>query len=307
MFGYVKAFAPELKVREQEYYRGTYCGLCRTMGKCTGQCSRLSLSYDFAFLALVRILISGEKPEFEKKICPAHPLKRTISMKRSPQLDYCAYAAALLSYHKLKDDINDEKGAHRMIARFLMPEFSAMRRRSLRRGGLSDLDSAIKEQLVLLGDTEKKQEKSVDRPAQIFGNILSDIVSGGFEGTNKKIAASIGLHIGRWIYITDALDDMADDMKKQRYNPFLLLYGGMPPDSALNGISDALKNELSEAEKAFDLIDCTGNRDAGEILKNIIYLGMPGTVEKIVAKYRTADTAAANAAERKDDGIKSNE
>ena len=35
MYGYVRTHAPELKVREQEYYRAVYCGLCRTMGKCT--------------------------------------------------------------------------------------------------------------------------------------------------------------------------------------------------------------------------------------------------------------------------------
>ena len=29
MFGYVKAEIPELKVREKEYYRAIYCGLCR--------------------------------------------------------------------------------------------------------------------------------------------------------------------------------------------------------------------------------------------------------------------------------------
>ena len=57
MYGYIKAYAPELKVREQEYYRAVYCGLCRTMGKCTGQCSRLTLSCDVTFLALLRLLL----------------------------------------------------------------------------------------------------------------------------------------------------------------------------------------------------------------------------------------------------------
>ena len=56
MFGYIKTYPPELKVREQEYYRAVYCGLCRTMGKCTGQCSRMALSYDFAFLVMLRLI-----------------------------------------------------------------------------------------------------------------------------------------------------------------------------------------------------------------------------------------------------------
>ena len=63
MYGYVRTHAPELKVRQQEYYRAVYCGLCRTMGKCTGQCSRMTLSYDFTFFALVRMALTGERIE----------------------------------------------------------------------------------------------------------------------------------------------------------------------------------------------------------------------------------------------------
>ena len=37
MFGYVKTVRGELRIREYEYYRASYCGLCRAMGKCTGQ------------------------------------------------------------------------------------------------------------------------------------------------------------------------------------------------------------------------------------------------------------------------------
>ena len=36
MFGYVTANKPEMKIREYEYYRGVYCGLCRALGKCGG-------------------------------------------------------------------------------------------------------------------------------------------------------------------------------------------------------------------------------------------------------------------------------
>ena len=53
MFGYIRLNKPECKIREYEYYRAVYCGLCRMLGKCTGQCSRLMLSYDMTFMALV--------------------------------------------------------------------------------------------------------------------------------------------------------------------------------------------------------------------------------------------------------------
>ena len=54
MFGYVRARRADLLVRQDALYRGIYCGLCREMGRCTGQCSRLTLSYDMVFLYLIR-------------------------------------------------------------------------------------------------------------------------------------------------------------------------------------------------------------------------------------------------------------
>ena len=75
MYGYLRIHAPELKVREQEYYRAVYCGLCRTMGKCTGQCSRMTLSYDFTLFALVRMALTGETAAFRRRRCMAHPTR----------------------------------------------------------------------------------------------------------------------------------------------------------------------------------------------------------------------------------------
>ena len=110
MFGYVRVKHTELRVKEYEFYRGTYCGLCRSMGKCTGQCSRFALSYDFAFLALLRITLDRTPVEFEQKRCIAHPLKKRNMMKHNASLAYCAHAAALLNYHKILDDLSDERG-----------------------------------------------------------------------------------------------------------------------------------------------------------------------------------------------------
>ena len=38
MLGYVKTDSQELRMREYQYYRALYCGLCHRMGKCTGNC-----------------------------------------------------------------------------------------------------------------------------------------------------------------------------------------------------------------------------------------------------------------------------
>ena len=142
MFGYVRVHKPELKVKEYELYRSTYCGLCRSMGKCTGQCSRMTLSYDFAFLAIMRVTLLRQEVSFGKKRCLAHPLQKKHYMENNPSLEYCSGAAALLNYHKIADDLADERGIKKLRAILVLPFVAHARKKALK-SGLSALDAEI--------------------------------------------------------------------------------------------------------------------------------------------------------------------
>ena len=289
MFGYVKTHTPELKVCEYEAYRAAYCGLCRAMGKCTGQCSRMMLSYDFAFLVHVRLALTGQSAEYEKKRCLVHPLRKRTVMKRNPQLDACAEMAAILSYHKISDDIADESGGKRLLARLLRPIVGHMRKRAMRNGGYEALDESMRARLEELRALEQERRDSVDIPADLFGKLLADAVAADLSGTDERLARQIGYHIGRWIYIVDALDDYEEDRARGRYNPFVLLYP--EPEQmrhASEGIAIALKNELAQAENAFDLLTFE-NEMQKNIVANIIYLGMPRTVEELLRQKQQGD------------------
>ncbi len=279
MFGYVRVESSELKVKEYECYRATYCGLCRSMGKCTGQCSRMTLSYDIAFLAICRMALLGETPHYEQKRCFVHPLRRRNVQKRCDTLDYCAGAAALLTYHRIRDDLCDERGGKRMRAALTYP-FAGRWRKKAKRLDLAALDEQIAAGLTRLATCEAEQKASVDTPAAIFGDILADIMAYGLPEDTARIAAQAGRCIGRWIYIADALDDAEEDEKRGRYNPFLLLYGHVPTPEEREGIEAALKNELFGAEAAFDLCDFACE-DHKSIVYNILYLGMPARIERI--------------------------
>ena len=279
MFGYVRVESPELKVKEYECYRATYCGLCRAMGKCTGQCSRMTLSYDIAFLAVCRMAFLGETPRYEQKRCLVHPLRRRNVLKRTDTLDYCAGAAALLTYHRICDDLGDEHGSKRLRAALAHP-FAKRWRKKAKRRGLDALDEKIADGLARLAACEAEKIPSVDTPAAIFGDILADVMAYGLPEDTARIASQAGRCIGRWIYIADALDDAAEDEQKHRYNPFLLLYGHVPTPEEREGIEIALKNALFEAEAAFDLCDFACE-DQKSIVYNILYLGMPARIEKI--------------------------
>ncbi len=281
VFGYVKVNSAELKVKEYEMYRGAYCGLCRSMGKCTGHCSRMALSYDFVFLVMTRLCLTDTQPSFTPRRCIVHPLRKRSVMDANAQLDLCAYAAAVLSYHKTRDDLADEHGFKKLRARLTYPFVRSWRKKAVK-SGYSDLDGRVEKNLEALAELEKKALPSVDAPAEIFGEILADITSYGLEGTEAKLARTLGRCVGKWIYIVDALDDISEDLQKSRYNPLVLLYGGvLPTKEQLSSLKDALKLELLAAEAAMDLVE-SDNAAILNILQNTLYLGMPDIAEKII-------------------------
>ena len=285
MLGYVRAQMPELRMREYECYRALYCGLCRHMGKCTGQCSRLSLSYDFVFLAAVRMTLLGEKPTFQKKRCLVHPFKKRSSAVNSPTLRYCADASAILTYHKLRDDLADEKGFKKLRARWALLFFSGGYRRAKKRHPL--LDASVRDHLKALSAYEKdaSQPPSADAPASIFADLMADVFSYGIEGIEARIASSIGKSVGQWIYLADAADDYQKDLERNRFNPYLRLFGNDFSKDARASVGIAMTNHLLEADRAFSLIDSFPYPELREILSNILYLGLPHTAEQILNEH----------------------
>ena len=292
MYGYLRIHVPELKVREQEYYRAVYCGLCRTMGTCTGQCSRMTLSYDFTLFALARMALTGETVTFKHRRCIAHPLRKRPMAESTPALRLCAYASAILAHHKVKDDLRDERGLKRTAATAVSPFTSSMRRRAVKQG-YGDMDRGVCLAMQELGELETARLPSVDGPATLFGELMGKTLAYGLEGNTAKLAHAMGLHLGRFVYILDAADDYAEDMEKGRYNPLACLYG----DPSMTVLSDhkrqelkiALLNELTELERAFDLLDTADHPDLRGVLSNILYEGLPRQVERVLFGSASCD------------------
>jgi len=306
MFGYVRPLVSEMKVRENEMFRALYCGLCRAMGKHTGCASTLTLSYDFVFLAVFRSALTGEKLTVEKHRCALHPLKKRAMAADSETLRYCARAAALLTFAKLQDDLTDERGLRRLIARTLHPAASALRRRARKVSGMEDLENALAASLLRLGELEKAQCDSIDEPASCFGSLLAEILAFGLSGTEERIAREAGDAVGRFIYVIDAADDAADDAQKGRYNPIVRRYGTdifeirpvfrhaespEPPRNKPRLNTEMAKDlyaaalcSLSRLENAIALVDFDGCSPETEgILKNIAFLGMPAQLRCVLA------------------------
>lgn len=304
MFGYVKPCVPLLRVKDNEFYRAVYCGLCGCLSSCNGCSSSLTLSYDMAFLAVVRLALAGEESKLTKRRCIASPFRKKTRVIPSPQLEYCASLGVLLAYYKVIDTIKDEKGLKRLGARLYYPVIAHNRKRALKICS-READEIIRTHLDRLSQLESEGTPAIDPPSDVFGQMLSALASLGLEGREALIAKEVGYAVGKWIYIMDALDDCTEDMRKGSYNPVLLLYGGRIPEySDVGNILLALTATRERLLCALELVEYDKGEDKecpapegpfffGDelraIITNISELGIAQAQEKVAQKFRESE------------------
>ena len=278
MFGYIKPRTPELLVREHELYKSIYCGLCHAIDTNVSGLSTLVLNYDVVFLVLFRLAATGEKINVEKKRCIAHPLRPRAVAFSEPAMRFCAGISAVLSYYKLKDDLNDERGFDRFKKTLALPFLSGFRRKA---GADEELENIISSRLDELDALEHTDDPSPDACAEIFGLLLGEICAFGIEEDNQASAKEFGTAVGRWIYLLDALDDHAEDAAKGRFNPFSSY---SLDDLPVEQIVYSLDFELTRAIKAFDRLGCEDDPVSG-IIYNVLKCGMPDAAAKILKQF----------------------
>ena len=266
MFGYIKTHRPELKVKEDETYKGIYCSLCQELGKRYGIMSRLFLSYDSTFLALALMALSNEKLQFEQKRCPFNPAKKCNFCKgEHDELAYAADISVLLLYHKIRDNINDSTLFKAVLYRILL----VLIIRSYKKAEKLCPDAAIiiKEYMEMQSAVEENQSRSIDEAAEPTAILLSKMYARNeTDDEQKRVRERVGYCLGRWVYMIDAFDDIEKDRKSGNYNPFLL--SGQDNYEKIKG--DLLMT-AGEAAKDYDLLEI---KKFGGITENIIYDGL---------------------------------
>ncbi len=288
MFGYIRILQPELKIKEYQCYRGVYCGLCRQMGKCTGQCSRLTLRYDAAAMVLLRMAARGTQPVFTDKRCFLHPLTKAPVLSPCEETETVSCIMAALAYHKCKDDIADERGFSRLRARFAYPYFAYLRRRAKRR--IPEIDAIAARGMQAFTEAEREANDSADIPANAFGELMGNLLSYATEGETHAVLYELGKTLGRWVYLIDAAEDYQKDVEKGRFNALHALYGEQSMTRAQRDMLDTLLAlELNDAVAAVDLIEFDGRDDLCAVIYNILCLGMPAQADAVLHEKKECE------------------
>lgn len=265
---------PELRVKEYEMYKAVYCSLCKALGKHYGILSRLTLSYDFTFLALLNISLKEGPVAIERKHCAFNPLKKCNYCKEPESLDMPSAVAMIMLYYKICDNIADEKGLKKLGYTLLKPVFAGAHKKAARKYPLAE--EYVKEYIETQANLEKEGCAELDRIADPTAKALSRIFMLCSEDEiQKKVLDRLGYCMGRYIYLLDAACDFEEDCNKGTYN--VLKADCKTETEVKERVKPQLYFCINEAAKAFELLDLKKNKD---ILGNIIYLGLEDTFKK---------------------------
>ena len=281
MFGYVRPCVAELKVRDNELYRATYCGLCRTMGKNTGCLSKVTLNYDFVFLALLQMAVNNDEVKVKMRRCSVHPLKKRPMIEPNESLKYSAKTSVILTRLKLRDNVADSHGISRIKAKIAGCVSIFLKKTDK---NLKELEEKIWQCIDSLTELEKENTDSVDKVANTFGELLGILASYNLDGVNKRIVYEIGFHLGKLIYVLDAVDDLKSDIKTGSFNVIKNSFGTDLNEQHKNVLKCAMTFELDKMSKCVELLDFSKCRDVERIIKNVVYIGMPDEIERVLYK-----------------------
>lgn len=275
MFGYVRPLRGELKVKEWEHYRAAYCALCAALGRRHGLWAQLSLSYDFTFLTLL-LLPAEDRPELTSCRCPAQLwCGKQRCLAPHPALELAADESVILTWWKLRDGVADgtfwKALACRTAGLFL--------RRAYRRAAQArpDFDATTRACLEELAALEREGCPSLDRPADAFARILRAAAPPTGDGMRDRAMGELLYHVGRWIYLADAWDDLVEDEKTGNYNPILARFSGQAQEHR-EEVRLTLRHSCNLAGSACALLEL-GCRQG--VVENILYLGLPWVEDQV--------------------------
>ncbi len=268
-------------MKEYDYYRAAYCGLCNSLRKRCGFIARFIVNYDYVFLAMLLAYAGDSQENISKKRCIVCPRGRMCI--QSAIYDKSAEISVLLTYLKLTDDIEDNG--------FGKSFFKARIPRLLLRSAYKKAESSLPEYsenatalYKALCELEKQRCASIDETADKFGLMLAAVADG--DCATSRILKELFYHIGRFVYIIDALDDFSNDMRKGEYNPIAARFDIKEtelPEDVKDKVLTTLEDSRCAVLRALNLLDTKKNEG---IIRNIVELGMSASISKIIEKEK---------------------
>ncbi len=274
MIGYVRAYKPEMKFKDYEYYKGVYCSLCKQLGKRYGLLARMILSYDFTFFAVVRMAVRDGCPDVTASRCTFNPAKKCLSFeKNNEDLEYTADISILTMYYKLLDNIADSGFFKSLLCKILLPYAKSKFKKA--RAYQPEMAKMMAEQMARQTEIEKRT-CSIDEAADPSARMLGELLKYNIECSDFDKMYRFGYLIGRWVYLIDAVDDVRDDIKKGGFNPLKEKYS---QDNFKEYAKEMLTHTVNEAVISYNMLKFYKFDD---IISNVLIYGTRSVMKKVL-------------------------
>ena len=167
-----------------------------------------------------------------------------------------------LAYYQCMDDWEDEK---KLLSRLEASIFSS---------SLPAIEAAYPRQVnaiqSCLAELHRIEQQDVQEPdtgANLFGSLMQEIFAAR-EDRWTPLLRQMGMALGRFIYLLDAVLDLPGDLKAGRYNPFRTRASDGFSKSTCLPVLQILMGECTDAFERLPLVQDV------DILRNILYSGV---------------------------------
>ena len=266
MFGYIKpdAYAPK---KYKEYFRKNYCFLCRALDKHYGFFSRLFVSFDVTFFA---VLFS--KDNYLADIGKVGCLKSDKKLKERLNDEFAEKIAALnlaLAAGELVDNIGDKDKFYAGIAYFC---YGGVFKKVQKRHPL--LWEIIETGHEKMREIEERNG-TVEEMEETFATLIERITREFFSITDESKISYIR-YVAKMLYFMDAVDDINKDIRRNSFNG-LKKYGNKS-DYVLRNYS-SLKEHLENMRS--DIIRYEAPTLNAATVNRIMDIGIPEMLLKV--------------------------
>ena len=258
----------KLDEENRDRFQAAYCGLCHTLGRRYGLTARLFLNYDLAFLAM----LLGRRCDSTQRHCVVHPIRKRPCACESGALDTAADLSVILLWWQLQDGIAD----HGFFGGLKYRAAALLLRRAYQkaRGRQPAFDASTRARLEELSRLEGENCLSIDRPADCFARLLAEAAGGESDPTRRRVLEQMLYHLGRWIYLVDAADDLQKDLRQGCYNPVALRFAhenGRLTEESRKELGQTLDQSIRVMASAFELADFG---DYTDVIESVVYEGL---------------------------------
>lgn len=287
MYGYIRFYADELKIKDLALFKAYYCGLCHQLKENYGNRARLMLSYDMTFMAIFLDALEEDTPQKGKGFCPVSPFKKKPLITSNSSLGKAALLTLIMGYYKLDDAWEDDKAYAAALGKQVYKKAFG----KARENDKATAETAEK-YLVQFYAGEKKKDIDLDTLTHPFAELVGEIMALNSPEELKSDLKKMGYHAGRWLYLIDALDDLPKDVEENKFNAFTATLPYKAADwhsfylQAEEDIYANLYFSLEELCRIFTTLPLKRNQ---ELIENIFFLGIRGISEIILERRKQGD------------------